>query len=175
MKKVVFFAFFATALSLTSYAIPSISSIINPYLVNKMDKVFQAETFSFNDSYEISGDWIFNPCNGEQIAFTGSVHSTYHGVINKNKAQFRSHFNTQGVTGVGLSTGTKYRLIEVNNSNDSYSIINCTVKYSSMQSFKIVSQGAADNFTYKLIFSYTYNLCTGEFEITKDDYTFECR
>src|SRR4051812_41024018 len=63
----------------------------------------------FNDDFPISGV-LLNPCNGELVQFSGSLHETIHVTSNKNTFHIGEHINAQDVSGVGLTTGAQYRI-----------------------------------------------------------------
>jgi hypothetical protein len=53
-----------------------------------------------------------NACTGQAIAFEGNSHAVINVTINNNSIHFQSHYNMHGVTGVGLTNGAKYLLVE---------------------------------------------------------------
>src|SRR5437870_410974 len=61
---------------------------------------------------DLSGTFL-NPCNGELIDFTGSALFVNQMVELPDGSIHRiAHANTQGVSGIGQTTGGRYRLIE---------------------------------------------------------------
>src|SRR5215472_17258948 len=75
--------------------------------------VIQAAASVFDDvtrdnvTIEITGT-IDSPCTGETIAFDGSSHIVMTLDQSDTGATLQYHFNTQGVSGVGIETGTNY-------------------------------------------------------------------
>ena len=174
MKKVVFPAIVAVVLSLTSYGfstLPVFSSFqLNEALAYKTPP---AENFSFNENFDVI-DLFINPCNREEVEVAFTIHYTTHAVINKNKAQFKSHYNAYG-SGLGLTTGKKYRFIEIRNDMSTSSIEGCIMKISSILRFKLVTAGSDDNFTLTSKGLITFNTCTGETDIKRDgEFNVEC-
>ena len=163
MRKVLFLStLFAVIISLASFT------------TSQNKNVAGAITYHNTSSFDISGT-LNSPCTMEAIDYTGSIHFNQHGVSNNNKISESFHVNTQGVSGVGQTTGTKYQLIEVAHQTYSVTQDGClqTVKYS--VTFKIVSAGSGDNFTEKYYFTYTYNSCTDTYTLVRDSSTSECK
>jgi hypothetical protein len=52
--------------------------------------------------------WTDNPCIGEDVHLTGTLHAVSTLVINKNTGHWIWQYNPKGLTGVGLDTGTVY-------------------------------------------------------------------
>jgi len=174
MIKVVFPAIVAGVLSLTSYVFSTLSATnYHQHLRASMFKAPPAKTFSINERFEIV-DYLTNPCNGEAIEFTGSYHETSHGVINNNKAQFIQQYNFQGLSGVGVYTGSKYRLIHLGNVIIRSTSDNCVDKLTIMQTFKMVTAGADNNYTLFRKEIHFVNRCTSEINTVREDFTAEC-
>src|SRR5437867_2597581 len=51
-----------------------------------------------------------NPCNGETVTLSGTIHSQTRVTINANTTHVGIHQNFNDVKGVGLTTGAKYVL-----------------------------------------------------------------
>ena len=56
---------------------------------------------------------ISNPCNGELVDVSGTVHGDGTITTNGNNAHATVHFNAAGVTGIGETTGAIYRGVGV--------------------------------------------------------------
>src|SRR5258708_31288733 len=52
---------------------------------------------------------LLNSCNGEIIDVSGTLHADGTLTVNANNASATIHFNPQGVTGIGETTGATYR------------------------------------------------------------------
>jgi hypothetical protein len=50
-----------------------------------------------------------NPCNGEAIQYSGTIQEVLHEVFNANGSHASYTLTLQGVSAVGLATGTLYR------------------------------------------------------------------
>src|SRR4051794_1543183 len=53
---------------------------------------------------------VTNPCNGEDVLFSGTAHVLVDITINGNTAHLGVNTNFQDLSGVGLTTGAKYQL-----------------------------------------------------------------
>jgi hypothetical protein len=169
MKKIIFVALFA-AFSLSSFASPALPSEIKP-----VKNILAAQTFRINEKLDISSSYP-NFCTGEMVNFMGSLHFNIGGVFNENKfSKFSFKVNTQGLSGTGEMTGTKYQVIEQFHVRQSYTFENNVLSFTISDRFKIISAGSADNFMLTALFSFTINFDTGEFTIKKDSFTIECK
>src|SRR5437660_10840610 len=84
-------------------------------------------------------------CNGESIAFSGEAVFVTH-IMPRPDGSVRAnvHANTQGVSGVGLTTGALYQLIEAIGFNELLTPDNDTQHQHEV--LNIVSHGNAPNF-----------------------------
>lgn len=150
-------------------AIPALFSILS----------FAPETKSaavpFNDqqSFDISTT-LFNPCTGELIDFEGQGHISVHGVMNNNKFSFHSHFNTQGIHGVGQTSGLTYTGNEADNYSVNGSLTNPTLVITETQSFKMITAGGGNNFVVKALFHVTVTP-NGDVTTLVDNFSIECQ
>lgn len=63
---------------------------------------------------------IFVPCAGENVFFTGTEHIVIDHNINKSgRLAFKYHMNLMGISGVGVTSGEKYQITEVDKGNHS--------------------------------------------------------
>jgi len=108
-----------------------------------------------NLKIDISGT-IDSPCTGETIAFDGSSHIVMTIDQNSDGATLNYHFNTQGVSGVGLVTGTKYQVIQVMNLDQTAVFIPANQSGSVAIHERIISDGNLDNFLADIVYTFTY-------------------
>ena len=106
MKRFALFAF--AFIFLVACDTPSAPTLQRPTL--------QATPPSFakisNDKFDISGT-ITNPCPpAEAVAYQGSIHLLITGEEAPTSSDLRAHINTQGISGVGLTSGDRYSIIE---------------------------------------------------------------
>jgi hypothetical protein len=116
---------------------------------------------------------VTDDCTGEEIAFEGWVHVNYN--VHEEPFGFRanSHSNYQGVRGVGLTSGRKYRLV-----GSQASIVDFRRPFPShttaVDSVRLLAQGAPANSHYKVHLHYTAN-ANGVITAVIDRVEVECR
>ena len=110
-----------------------------------------------NAQFSIAGN-LFNPCApSELVAFTGSIHQVVTGEITPTSVDIKIHSNTQGVAGVGLTSGDRYRILQnVNADND----VTCPPTTGSEEvdvRFRLIRQGSNDNLWRRQTLRFTFN------------------
>jgi hypothetical protein len=110
----------------------------------------------------------FNTCTGEEVELSGTIHLVSQ---TQSDGSVLGHINYQGVSGVGLTSGTEYRASSVDNfrlgapfPSDIHSV----------RSFRLVGRGTEDNLLVKFLFHITVN-ADGEVTATVDDVSSQCR
>src|SRR5262245_52758926 len=91
----------------------------------------------------------FIDCAGEEVHFTGSLHTNVHFVLDANGGfHFGITLNDHSFGGVGLTTGTKYHevgaTVQANNGKDE-----ATQEFTFTITFDIIGQGPGNNFIFK--------------------------
>lgn len=121
---------------------------------------------------------LFVPCAnggaGEFVAFTGEVHSLSHGTVNDNRFIFRQNSHAQGISGVGLTTGDKFRLLGGTQSTNTFQLDGAPSQGTFINTFHIVGSGPDDNFLFRQHFHTTINN-NGEITSFHENTTVECR
>lgn len=56
-----------------------------------------------------------NLCNGQNIALQGATHLTWNMTTNNNSTHLQVHINAQGVSGIGMTDGARYILVDGTN------------------------------------------------------------
>ena len=98
----------------------------------------------------------FVPCAaggaGELVQLGETLHSVFHLTVNDRSAHLATHFQPQGVSGVGLTTGARYQATGVTRDN-----LNLTVgeTYTYVNNFRIIGQGPGNNYMVHSIFHIT--------------------
>lgn len=123
---------------------PSVQSVSNDF-----DDVIRD-----NFQLEFTGT-IDSPCTGETISFDGSTHIVMTLDESDTGATLQYHLNTQGVSGVGLETGTKYQIVQVTSEDANAIFIPANESGSVTIHERIISDGGADNFLADVIFTFT--------------------
>jgi hypothetical protein len=101
---------------------------------------------------------VVNPCNGEPVVFSGTVHEEAHETINGSTAHLEIHFNFQDVSGVGTVTGATYVIPETANLFENVDIpnvfpLNQTINASEL----VIGQGSVPNFDVHELLHTTIN------------------
>ena len=115
-----------------------------------------------------------NPCNGEMIAFSGdAVYVTHIMPRPDGSVRTKIHANTQGVNGVGLTTGAQYQLIESVSLTELMTPDNATV-YERVV-LNVVGHGDAPNFFIHVVATVHVDFATGDVDVTFQQDRTECR
>lgn len=101
------------------------------------------------------GGTIDDPCTGETIALDGTSHIVMTIDQASDGATLNYHSNTQGVTGVGLQTGTKYQFVQIL-SEDQSVFIPANGSATVVVHERIISDGSADNFLTDIGYTFTF-------------------
>jgi hypothetical protein len=108
-----------------------------------------------------------NECNGELVELSGILHLVSHLLPD---GSVLGHFNYQNVTGIGLSSGIKYRVSAVDQ-------VRLEAPFpSSIQSvrhFRLIANGAGDDVLVDAIFHITVN-ANGEVTAEIEELTTRC-
>jgi len=132
---------------------------------------------TFVDNFSIPIDlFVFVPCAaggaGELVQLQGPLHILFRTTID-NRGGFHStfHFQPQGISGTGLTTGDKYQATGETQGTD-----NGQVGFEStfVNNFKIIGQGPGNNFLVHENFHYTVN-ANGTVTAFVDNFSVECR
>jgi uncharacterized repeat protein (TIGR01451 family) len=130
------------------------SASLNLRIISGSDATSRRETISFEHNSECTG--------GETVRVSGTIH-----FVSQTQAtgSVMGHFNYQNMTGVGLASGTVYRVSAVN-----HLLLNAPIPSSinSVQRFHLVSQGSGSNLFLAVLFHVTVN-ANGEVTATIDD------
>ncbi|MFL6254452.1 MAG: hypothetical protein ACJ74T_05495, partial [Pyrinomonadaceae bacterium] len=133
----------------------------------------QATTTTTNENIPFTST-ITNPCNADQVTFSGTMHVT-NTVTNDASGGFhlKSHVNYQDVSGTGTPSGNSYRVGTVSNEtlNDPDGEQS---EMTVIQTVKLITQGPALNYFMRLVFHVTVN-ANGETTSSVLETTMECR
>jgi hypothetical protein len=89
---------------------------------------------------------IPNPCNGDLVSLTGTLHEQFHITIDSaGGANLEDHFNPQDVTGTGSPSGAKYQATGVTRDNANFTPGALFVT-TFVNNFRIIGQGPDNNF-----------------------------
>jgi hypothetical protein len=92
---------------------------------------------------------LFDSCTGESVHVSGTIHIvTVVTLDGGGGTHTEMHFNVQGVSGVGLSTGTQYRGIHTE-THSSNSDGPAPSEFTTRIDIKLISEGASSNLTIR--------------------------
>ena len=111
---------------------------------------------------------------GENVILSGELHELYHYTMNGNSFTFKTHYQPQGVTGVGQITGDKYKATGVTQDTETGSFASGQYSYTHVNNFRIIGQGKGNNFLVHQTWHYTLN-ANGEVTAEVDHSTVECK
>jgi len=118
---------------------------------------------------------LWNPCEGEGVRITGSVHITSNIIRDANGKTLRTfHRNYQGVVGEGLSSGTIYRVQRnVKRTRNNWNASGSAQVNSIVVALRFVAQGSNKSYTLRLKTHLTIN-ANGERVVNFSDFSIEC-
>lgn len=133
----------------------------------------QATTTTTNENIPFTST-LFNPCNGDQVTFQGTMHVTNTMTTDSSGGtHLKTHVNYQDVSGTGAPSGLNYRVgtttNETTNDNDGPQ-----TETTIISTVKLISQGSALNYFLRLVFHVTVN-ANGETTSTVTESQLECR
>jgi hypothetical protein len=127
-----------------------------------------------NDMTEITLD-VFIPCAaggaGELVELTGPLHTLISYTIAGKNVSGYFHFQPQGISGTGLTTGAKFQATGITQEGFHASFVNGQANITFINNFRIIGQGTGNNF---LIHDLTIN-ADGIVTIVHDNFSAECK
>ena len=111
---------------------------------------------------------------GEDVLLQGTLHTLFTFTINGNNVSGKSHFQPQGVSGVGLTTGATYRATGVTQDHFKTSLQNEQANLTGVNNFRIIGQGPGNNFIVHDNFHFTIN-ANGDLTVSHDNFTTDCK
>lgn len=120
----------------------------------------------------------FVPCAnggvGEEILLTGKLHDLIHLTTNNNRFLVKLHTQPQGITGVGLTTGTKYQGTGVTQERFGGSLVNGQFSDTYVNNFRLIGQGPGNNLLIHQNAHITFN-AKGEVTAVLDHLSISCK
>ncbi|MBW7882597.1 MAG: hypothetical protein H3C34_08160 [Caldilineaceae bacterium] len=133
---------------------------------------------TFTSSVKIPIDLVvFVPCAlngaGEFVQLTGNLHVVTHFTASASGGfQATSHYQPQGISGYGFSSGVKYQGTGV--TRDNFKISGLPFQQTFVNNFRIIGQGPGNNFLVHENFHLTVN-ANGELTAFVDNFRVECK
>jgi hypothetical protein len=120
----------------------------------------------------------FVPCAnggaGEIVDLEGPLHVLVSFTINNNHVNGNSHFQPQGISGTGETTGDTYHAVGVTQDHFEGSLVNGQFNENFVNNFRIVGQGPGNNFSIHENFHITIN-ANGELTSFHDNFVVDCK
>jgi hypothetical protein len=133
------------------------------------------QTHNFQDNFDLTGITIYDDCTGEIIDLSGTYYSVFSVKLNNNKETSNYHENSKDVKGTGETTNNAYTIVEVVNVINSYDILNNTETFGYVQTFKITTAGANNNFYIKYRLAFVYDIITDTYTIEREKFDSGCQ
>jgi hypothetical protein len=130
-----------------------------------------------NDSTDVNL-LVFVPCAnggaGEVIDVSGPLHTLTTFTINGNNVSGKFHFQPQGISGTGQTTGLKYQATGVTQQSFKGSLQNGQFTATFVYNFRMIGQGPGNNFLVHENFHITVN-ANGTLTVLHDNFTVDCK
>jgi len=137
----------------------------------------QAEVVT-NVKVPIAPFTVFVPCAnggaGELVDFTGDLHVLVSSTINGNHVSGKLQVQPQGVGGVGLVTGDKYRATGLTQETFSFDLSNGQGSDTFVNNFRMIGAGPGNNFLVHETLHLTIN-ASGSVTVFFDNFSIGCK
>jgi len=121
---------------------------------------------------------VFVPCAaggaGETVDLSGPLHVLMSFTINGNNVSGVQHFQPQGISGTGETTGAKYQATGVTSTTFQQSLQNGQASETFINRFDIIGQGPGNNFRVHETAHITIN-ANGTVTVNFDNFNVECK
>jgi len=130
-----------------------------------------------NDKTDISLT-IFVPCAaggaGEVVDLSGPLHTLISFTLNGSNVSGYFHFQPQGISGTGETTGIKYQATGVTEESFKNSLQNGQANLTFVNNFRIIGQGPGNNFLVHETLHITVN-ADGTLTVFHDNFSIDCK
>jgi hypothetical protein len=122
---------------------------------------------------------VFIPCAdggaGELVDLSGRLHTMINFTINGNNVSGVGHFQPQGISGTGETTGDKYQATGVTkDSSFKLSFQNGQASQTLVNNFRIIGQGPGNNYLVHEVAHITFN-ANGTVTTFHDNFSADCK
>jgi hypothetical protein len=121
---------------------------------------------------------VYIPCAagglGEVVALAGPLHTMLSYTINSNNVGGLFHFQPQGISGLGESSGNTYQAMGVTKESFKVSLQNEQAAVTFVNNFRLVGQGTGNSFLVHESLHFTFN-ANGSVTVIHDNFMVECR
>ena len=111
---------------------------------------------------------------GETVDLAGPLHTLISSTINGNDVSGVFHFQPQGISGVGETTGQTYHATGVTEESFKSALHNGEANLTFVNNFRIIGQGAGNNFLIPETMHITIN-ADGSVTVNHDNFSTECK
>jgi hypothetical protein len=111
---------------------------------------------------------------GEIVDLNGPLHTLITSTINGSNVSGRFHFQPQGLTGTGETTGAKYQATGVTQESFKTSLQNGRATLTYVNNFRIVGQGQGNNYLVHETLHFTVN-ANGTMTVFHDNFSIDCK
>ena len=120
---------------------------------------------------------FFVPCalggQGEDVHLSGDLHTVIHVTRDAHDTyHIEQHYQPQGISGVGMTSGAQYQATGITRSSEN--VVGMPYNYTLVNNFRIIGQGAGNNFLLHETFHITVN-ANGELTAVADNYSVDCK
>jgi len=130
-----------------------------------------------NDKTDINLS-VFVPCAvggvGEIIDLSGPLHTLISTTLTGNSVSGYFHFQPQGLSGTGETTGAKYNGTGVTEQSFKSSLQNGQANLTYVNNFRIIGQGAENNYLVHETLHITIN-ADGTLTVFHDNFSIDCK
>ena len=121
---------------------------------------------------------VFVPCAaggaGEVVDLSGPLHTLISFTINGNNVSGSFHFQPQGISGTGETTGAKYQATGVTLESFKNSLQNGQANLTYVNNFRIIGQGPGNNFLVHETMHVSVN-ADGTVTVFHDNFSIDCK
>lgn len=121
---------------------------------------------------------VFVPCAaggaGETVDLTGPLHTVITFTINGNNVSGFFHFQPQGISGTGETTGAKYQATGVTQESFKNSLQNGQANETFVNNFRVIGEGPGNNFLVHETLHFTIN-ADGRVTVSHDNFSADCK
>ena len=122
---------------------------------------------------------VFVPCAaggaGELVDLSGPLHTLITFTINGNNVSGTAHFQPQGLSGTGETTGDKYQATGVTKASSfKGSFQNGQFTQTYVNNFRIIGSGSGNNFLVHEVLHVTFN-ANGTVSVFHDNFSIDCK
>jgi hypothetical protein len=121
---------------------------------------------------------VFVPCAdngvGENLNLSGPLHTLISFTMNGNNVSGYFHFQPQGISGTGETTGAKYTATGVTQQSFKSSLQNGQANFTFVNNFRMIGQGPGNNFLVHETLHVTM-AADGTVTVVHDNFSIDCK